>query len=184
MDNIRAKIAPSPQKKYRKAQANKGLVRYEIQITEESRDRFEEMVRGVAAEYVEPFSEKRRAAKARIQIFEELTQDIVHEFFALKDQITAISACPLPPSFFKASINASTPLPDVIKSLTDDPAKLKQILFKVYSDLQKTKLYEAEYKRQSEQFLQLYELADNRVDQLTNQLEKAGLKEKLNQADI
>ena len=177
MDNIRAKIAPSPQKKYRKAQANKGLVRYEIQITEESRDRFEEMVRAVAAEYVEPFSEKRRAAKARIQIFEELTQDIVHEFFALKDQITALreQVNALAPSFFKASVNASTPLPDVIKSLPDDPAKLKQILFKVYSDLQKTKLSAAEYKRQSEQFLQLYELADKRVDELSLQLQATGI---------
>ena len=55
------------------------------------------MVKAAADEYIEPYSEKQRMAKARVQIFDEITEDIRHEFFTLKNQVAAL---PLPFLFF------------------------------------------------------------------------------------
>lgn len=64
---------PNWQEKYRSKQAQKGFVRYELQVPTEAKERFEELVSEVAEEYVEPYDKRQRLAKARAQVFEELT---------------------------------------------------------------------------------------------------------------
>ena len=74
MKNIRTRKHPHSQRKYRKSQSDKGLVRFELQISAKSKACFEAMVKVAADEYKDPFSERRRMAKARIQVFNEITQ--------------------------------------------------------------------------------------------------------------
>lgn len=159
---------PAYQKKYRKAQQKKGMVRYEIQISEESKSRFERAVSAVANEYTLPYSEKIRKAKARAQVFEEMTQGITHEFQALNEKINALKAeiQALSPSFFITDLTNNTPLPEAINTLPNDPKQLKQLLSKIYLESQQVKLSCAEYKRQADQFEKLYEAVNNLNEEL------------------
>ncbi len=153
------------------------MVRYELQIPREAKDRFEEMVKAAADEYMEPFSERRRMAKARIQVFNEVTQGITHEFFALKDQIQSLKeqVAALSPSFFKTDVVKKTPIPDAINALPDDPTALKSLLAKIYKEGQKTKLAATEYKRRADQFSELHELSQTQNESYRKQLKEAGL---------
>ncbi len=90
------------QQKYRQAHASMELVRYELQVNAESKARFENLVRAVADEYESPWDERQRMAKARCQVFDEITQDVVHEFAGLQVHIDSLKAeiKALSPSFF------------------------------------------------------------------------------------
>ena len=166
------RIKPNKNKRYRRSQRDKGLVRYEIQIPETAKNSFEKMVRAVADEYVEPYNERGRLAKARIQIFNEITQGVMHEFFTLKDQIQLLKEqiAALSPSFFKTIRPDSVPIPDAINALPDDPKQLKAALAKTYREAQQAKYAAAEYKQKLGQISELYELSDAQNEELRKKL--------------
>jgi hypothetical protein len=90
MDESDANLSAQYQKQYRKSQAQSGLIRYEIQIPAQTKHELEELVSAAAQEYPQPHSLKQREAKARAQIFTELTAQTRHEFFELKDRIACL----------------------------------------------------------------------------------------------
>jgi hypothetical protein len=165
----------SRQKKYRTTQQQKGLVRYEIQVNEEVKNRFEKAVTAVANEYTLPYSEKTRKTKARAQIFNEITKGIIHRFTELETQIesqrTEIKA--LSPSFFAKDLPNT--LPQAINTLDDNPQQLKTLLAKFYQENQQLQLKCLEYKRQSDQFEDLYNAQYNYNKELENELKNKNL---------
>ena len=177
MENFRSNNRPSAQKKYRANQSHKGYVRFEMQIKAESKQRFEEMVEAAAAQSIEPYDKKRRMAQARRDIFDQITHHIRYDFVTLKNKIHALEQeiAALSPSFFKTDLSDTTPLPRAISSLPDDPKKLKAILAQTFKASQQAKMERAEYKRRSEQYLDLYETADNSNEVLKKRLEEEGL---------
>lgn len=174
MKNLSTISRPNTQKRYRKNQANKGLVRFEIQVSKNTKDQFDKIVQEVASEFIEPWDQRRRIAKARARIFDEMTNDVRHEFFNLKDQIAALRSeiKALSPAFFTSDDDIKTPLPEAISALPDDPAQLKHILAKTYRDSQKAKVDCAKYKRQADQFSKLYEAIDDYNDELVSLLKE------------
>lgn len=158
MDNNSAN-RPDRQKKYRKKQKASGLVRFEIQIDEKIKRQFDLLVNEVANEMPSPWDIRRRQSIARARVFEEITQDVRHDFFNLKDQITALRAeiRAISPNFFISDEDANTPLPEAINSLPNDPQRLKAILAKTYQESQNAKLECSNYKQKSERFSKLYE---------------------------
>ena len=162
---------PNYQKKYRQKQEAKGMARFEIQIPVETKAKFDELVEAVAEEYIRPHSKRQRIALARIQVFEEITKNITHEFFELKDKIISLKEeiKALSPNFFKTKID-STPLPEAINTLPDDPKQLKQLLAKLYQGLQAAKLSATEQKRRAKQFEALYSTASDYNDKLRTKL--------------
>lgn len=156
------------QKKYRKVQSNKGLKRFELQVSEESKARFDEMVKAAADDYPEPWDSRRRIAKARASVFDEITQGVIREFHSLKDQIESLKAqiSALSPSFFKSDEAEDTRIPDAIIALPDSPEQLKKILSKIYRESQQTKLNLREANRQAKQYQELYEAMSNYNDEL------------------
>lgn len=177
MNKISPRTLPNPQKKYRQQQSSKGLVRYELQISNDAKQRFEALVKAAADEYPTPFSERQRMAKARIQIFNELTQGITHDFFTLQDQIHALKeqVAALSPSFFKIDAAKTTPIPDAIRALPDEPQSLKSLLTKLYTEGQHAKLAAKQYKQRADQFSELYELLQIQNETFRKQLKDAGL---------
>ena len=166
------KKRPSRQHKYRQAQETKGLVRFEIQLPSTLKKQFNDLVDKVADEYEEPWDKRQRVTQARTQLFEELTQDMRHEFGTLlqeidqlKEEIKALS-----PTFFKTEKAEQTPIPEAIKSLPDDPTQLKQLLTQLYQNLQATKLRAHHYQRSNEQLEALYEAANQYNEQLKQKL--------------
>lgn len=164
------------QKKYRIAQAHKGTVRFELQVQAESKARFEALVEAAAEEFEEPWDKRRRMALARAQVFDEITQDITHDFTALKHQIYALKkeVAALSPAFFKSTTQEATPLPEAIRALPDNPQELKALLARTYREAQQAKLATQKYKRLSEQYHELYEVATNYNDELKGRLQKKG----------
>lgn len=162
---------PNYQKKYRQKQEAKGMARFEIQLPVKTKAKFDELVEAVAEEYAHPHSKRQRIALARIQVFEEITQNITHEFFELKDKIYSLKSeiKALSPNFFKAKID-NTPLPEAISSLPDNPKKLKQLIAKLYQGLQAAKLTATEEKRRAKQFEALYTTVNNYNDKLRAKL--------------
>lgn len=162
---------PNYQKKYRRKQDGKGLARFEIQIPAETKAKFDELVEAVAEEYVRPHSKRQRTALARIQVFEEITQGVTHEFFELKDKIQALrdEIKALSPNFFKAKTD-NTPLPEAINALPDDPDKLKKLLAKLYRGLQAANIKATEQERRAKQFEALYTTANDYNDKLRSKL--------------
>lgn len=167
---------PNDQKKYRTSQSNKGLIRYELQVKERSKAQFETLVAAAAEEYSEPWSPRQRRAKARVQIFDDITQGITHDFTALQRQIRALKeeVAALSPTFFKSDAKDSTPLPEAIRALPDDTRQLKTLLARTYREAQQDKLDTKKYKRLSEQYRELYEVATNYNDELKSRLQKKG----------
>ncbi len=167
------RIAPNHQKKYRQKQAAKGLTRFEIQIPSKTKAKFDTLVETVAEEYIKPHSKKQRITLARIQVFEEITQGIQHDFFELQDQIEALKdeIRALSPQFFKTHTTYKTPLPEAILALPDDPKKLKSLLAKLYQDLQTAQLTATEQKRRAQQFEALYDTTSTHNDSLQAQLD-------------
>lgn len=157
---------PTRQQKYRDNQDLKGLIRFELQLPQEIKERFDALVEAVAEEYDEPYDKRQRISKARTQVFDELTQEIRHDFTQLtqaishlKEEIKALS-----PTFFKSHANKQIPIPEAIQSLPNEPDQLKQLITKLYQGLQTSKLTAQKYKRSSEQFEALYE-AENRYNE-------------------
>ena len=83
-----------------------------------------------------PGTPRRRIAKARAQVFDEITHDVTHEFFVLKDQIQALQAeiKALSPAFFKTVASSTTLLPEAIRALPDDAESIKTHLAKMHRD--------------------------------------------------
>lgn len=171
MEDIRTVRHEKAQKKYRKKQANKGLVRYEMQIPKESKERFEQMVKAVAEEYEKPWDERQRMAAARAEVFNEMARDSMHEFSELQRQIKALQeeVQALAPKFFAQS-NANTPLPSAIRALPDNPEHLKILLAKFFSEGQQAKRQAKEYKRRADQYEELYRVATDQNEKLEIQL--------------
>ena len=173
MERIGVLKREKAQKKYRKKQSNKGLVRYEIQIKEESKIKFEELVEAAAEEYDRPWDKRRRMALARADVFDDITQGTLHEFNELKSQISALQqeVQALAPKFFVDKAD-TTPLPSAIGSLPDDPAHLKILLTKVFSEGQQAKRQAEVNKRSADQFSELYKVAVDYNERLVAELQR------------
>ena len=172
MENRTKRIQPNAQQKYRRVQHQKGLVRFEIQVNADTKARFDEAVDAVADEFTKPWSLRQRLARARARVFDEMTQGIRHEFFTLKDQMTALKAeiKALSPSFFQTADKLTTPLPEAISALPDDSQQLKRLLTAQFKELQQTKLETQKYKHQAKQFEALYNAIYQQNEELEQQL--------------
>lgn len=163
---------PKAQQIYRKSQQKKGLVRYELQVRAETKARFEAAVQAIADDYVTPWDPRRRLAKARAEVFDEMTRGIIHEFLGLKEQIASLRAeiTALSPNFFKPKPGQAPPLPQAISTLQDDPDQLKNILANNYQELQNALRDAREAKRHAKQFEELYEANSRHNDDLQEEL--------------
>jgi hypothetical protein len=154
-----AENKPNHQQTYRKSQASKGFVRYEVQLPAKVKATLEAQVTEIAADYEHLYDPRRRKALARAQLFTQLTEGTQPVFTALKTQISALKAelAALTPAYFVTDEAQSTPLPHTIAQLADNPTKLKQLLAKTYAELQQAKKDAREQQRRSEQYRALYE---------------------------
>ena len=171
---------PCRKKTYRKAQKNRGLVRYELQVNASSKAKFEKMVECAAAEYDYPWNIRQRMAKARSDIFDEITRGLQHEFTSLKQHIAELKdeIKALSPSFFsKEASLEQTPLPQAIASLPDDPKRLKLLLTRTYKECQQAKREARTYKQESVRFQELYRTVDTFNDELQAKLNLVGLEQ-------
>lgn len=161
------RIQPNAQKIYRENQKERGLVRYEIQVSAKSKEKFEEVVNAVSEEYVKPYDKRKRLAKARAQVFDDLTNDITHEFFELKDRLKkqAETIKALSPTF-KTNDIGELIVPDTVKKLPDDPEKLKLLITKLYTETNTLKTELENVKRVSEQYRALYETVSNENERI------------------
>ncbi len=174
MEKLRTKPSQNKHKMYRTSQRKKGLVRYELQVDVQAKARFEELVQAAADEFEAPWDIRRRMAKARALVFDEVTSGVTHDFFALKEQIEALKEeiKILSPSFFKSDLSLKTPLPEAIRNLPDDSQQLKSLLAKLYTESQHAKLQATEYKRKADQFESLYNASSDYNDELKRKLEE------------
>lgn len=154
----------SKQEKYKKNQRDKGMQRLEISLPKELKTNFERMAEAISDEYAEPDDRRQRLAKAKVQLIEELTKNINHEFFVLKDEIAKLESMVnfLSPTFDEHK--GDTPLPYSIENLNNDPTFLKGIIANLYKEKSTYQLQAKEYKRRSEQFLELYELVSEKTN--------------------
>ncbi len=144
------------QQTYRGRLATQGLVRYEVQISNETKEELDKLAPSIANEFAHG-SKQTKMKLAKKRLFEEFTADIKHEFFELKDRIERQEAIikALSPTF-----NTKTedhPIPDSIHNLSNDPKVLKKIITKLHIENASLKVQKEEYKRRSEQYLKLYE---------------------------
>lgn len=160
--------APNHQKKYRKKQANKGFVRYELQIPHEVKNKIEQLVTEIAKEYNAPYDQRRRLALARAQLFTELTADTQHDFTQLKAQISALrkEIAAVAPSFFIKKDSHTIPLPNAIAQLPDNPSDLKQLVAKFHHQYTAADKAMKDYKAQAEQYFKLYNALNDENDRL------------------
>ena len=158
--NMENKNTMDKRQKYKTNQIVKGFSRLELSIPKKLRQDFEAMAQAISDEYIEPEDRRQRLAKAKVQLIEELTQNINHEFFVLKDKISRLEAMVefLSPSF-DGNTKETTTLPSSIKNLTNDPDILKGIIANLYKEKTTFENQAKEYKRRSEQYLKLYELS-------------------------
>ena len=174
MNDLNTNKQPDRQKKYRRKQQASGLVRFEIQVSKKTKQQFDLLVNEVANEFPELWDIRQRQTKAKTRVFDEITQSIRHEFYSLKDQITALRAeiRAISPSFFTSDEDAKTQLPEAIYALPDDSAKLKQILAKTYKESQTVKQKNIELVRKNDQLNKLYQVSETRCEDLEFTLEK------------
>ena len=158
--------------KYRKKLKSQGLVRFEIQIEQNEKSLFDQMVNDRAHTDLSQASLKSKLYKTRRDLFGEMLRNVSYGYAGLKKEIQhlkeEISA--LSPSFFKTSVNDNTPLPQAISSLDNDPQLLKTLLAKTFRDAQAAKRVALEHKRKAEQFQQLHEAVDNYNESLKDKL--------------
>lgn len=156
---------------YREAQQARGLVRIEFQVKPEVKARFEEAAAVEAETYTEPWDHRRRLTKARTALFEKLAAGTLHQFEQLKEENESLKAqiTALSPSFFK-STHQSTPLPNAITALPNDPAQLKRILAALFQESQKAKRDLLEWKGRANQYCELYETSSNQNDELRQKI--------------
>ena len=147
--------------KYNKNQQDKGFSRLEISIPNKLKQEFEAMAEAISEEFIEPEDRRQRLAKAKVQLIEELTKNINHEFFTLKEKIAKLESMVefLSPSF--EAHKGDHPLPSFVENLSDDPVLLKGIIANLHKDKCTYQLQAKEYKRRSEQYLKLYELINS-----------------------
>ena len=161
---------PNYQKKYRNKKIDKGFVRYEIQVSLEAKERFEKAVTVAAEEYAAPYSLKLRKAKARAQIFEEMTQGTTHQFFTLTDEIERLrkEMEVLAPSIFEK--NSTEAIPSAIAALPDQPQQLKAWLAQTYQVAQKAKkqtIYcQSQIKELNRKIERYQEMTDSQAQQI------------------
>jgi len=172
MELNRQRKPNNKQKKYRTQQSQKGLVRFEMQIPAEAKHRFEQMVQAVAEEYAQPWDSRRRLALARIAVFNQITEAITHDFVHLTQQIDELKKeiAALSPTFFTRTGAASTPLPEAIRSLPDDPAQLKSIIATLHHDCQHSQQTAQKYQHAAEQFEKLYDASSRYNERLLDKL--------------
>lgn len=153
---------PNHQATYRRAQTQKGLIRFELQVSAHTKARFDQMVHALAADLPSPWDPRRRLAQARAQLFDTLTQHALPTFNALNQQLHALKAevqALAPPFFKKTTTHNAQPveLPNAIAALPDDPHALKQQLAHLYTAHQKILRHATEQERRAKQYLALYE---------------------------
>lgn len=172
MDKILDLERPNAQKKYRKKQANSGLVRYEIQVHNKTKQQFEQLVEVAAEEIPSPWSLRQRMAKARTRLFDEISKGVLHDFFELKEKIRGLRAeiAALAPTYFKSVDANEVPLPEAITALPDDPKKLKKLLAITHAETQQAKLNESESKRIADQYEALYNAQTTENERLKQHL--------------
>ena len=158
MDHKNHLSRPNAQQKYRRAQTRKGFIRFELQVREETKKRFDQMVHTRAQELPSPWDPRARLAKARALLFDELTQQVAPRFENLIDEITQLKAEieALSPQF-NAQNTANTAIPRPIAALEDNPQTLKQLLSQLYQENQTLKTQLNQCRRLSSQYEQLYE---------------------------
>ena len=156
------------QTKYRHSQTEKGLVRFELQVSSDTKAKFDELVAVAADEIALPDYTRQRIAKARAQVFDEITGGINHEFFVLKDKLKALQdeITALSPDLTKTPVSENTPIPQAVSALPDDPKRLKQLLAYYYQQALNANRLAKSYKEDSDRYLDLYEVATNYNDQL------------------
>ncbi len=159
---------PNHQKTYRKKQASKGLVRYEVQIPQEVKSKIERLVEEIANEYDAPYDKRRRLARARAQLFTELTANTQHDFKQLKAQISALQAelSTMAPMFFMPKGEGDRPLPNAIAQLPDEPNALKQLIVKFYQEAKNATQELKAYKERATTYYNLYEALSDENDRL------------------
>ena len=160
---------PNYQQTYREKQGNKGLVRYELQLPEALKARIEQLAAEIAQEYDTPYDKRRRLARARAQLFTELTSDTQHDFTQLKAQIAALKEelATVAPAFFIKKDTDTIPLPHAIAELpNDNPEALKQLIAKFYREAQKATQELKTYKERANNYYQLYEALTDENDRL------------------
>lgn len=144
------------QKTYREGLNKNGLVRYEVQISNETKQTLESLAKSISKEFAST-SEPTRMKLAKMRMFDEFANDIKHEFFELRDRIAKqekmIEA--LSPTFYIKT--GERPIPKSVENLTDDPKELKKIIAELHSERASLKIQREEYQRRSEQYLALYE---------------------------
>jgi hypothetical protein len=146
--------------KYRGSQSNKGLIRFEIQVQRSIKEDFDKMAHDLAEQYDEPWDIRQRLSKAKTQLFEEFTNNIKHEFTALKEK-NKIAEDKI--AFLTQSLPDFSNAPTLlnidhrISSLPDDSKSLKNVIERMYRQLQKSALEAEAYKRKAHQYIELYE---------------------------
>lgn len=155
-------------KKYKQNQKDRGIARFELMVPNELKVKFEEMAHEIASEYLKPNDQRRRLTKAKVQLLTELLENTNHEFFHLKDKLKKqeklIKA--LSPTLKQAETTNDLPLPNSIKKLSDDPLKLKQLIFNLYQEKQTLTLKNSELIRRNTQYLELYETVLNENERI------------------
>lgn len=157
-------LQPNRQQTYRQTQNRKGLVRLEIQVSLETKKRFDEMVTMVANELEEPWDIRRRLAKARGLVFDEMTKGTIHHFDRLSQKIIALEeqlSLTSPTLSINADNTSNQKINTKVESLPDDPMLLKQNLSKIYKLAVRAQLDANKYKNESERYLELYTLSQN-----------------------
>ena len=122
------KIKPNRQQAYRDKQDLLGVARLEIQVSLDTKKRFDELVKHVADDMQEPFDPRRRLAKARSLVFDEMTHDTIHYFDGLMLKIRQLEekiALHSPTLSAEISTSSSDQLRHDVASLPDDPELLK-----------------------------------------------------------
>lgn len=158
MSSINHPSRPNAQHKYRRSQSRKGLLRFELQVSTETKQRFDQMVQAKAKDLLSPWDPRARLAKARALLFDQLTQQITPMFENLNAEITQLKAEieALSPQFI-ADDTCTSAIPRSIAALPDDPQHLKQLLAQSYQQTQTLKTQLSQSQRLAKQYEQLYE---------------------------
>lgn len=156
-------------------------MRYELQVNAEAKERFEEAVKAAADDDFEPWDERRRLAKARAAVFDQITQGVTHDYQALKAQIDALKSeiKALSPRLNQPPANPNdqpTPLPRSIRALPNNPGELKQLLAQAHVEAQLAKKNANKHQKHARQYRELYETATKYTLELEQQLKENGIK--------
>jgi hypothetical protein len=165
------------QRRYRKQQAKKKVVRLELQVDATLKQAFETMVAELAGDYTEPFNERGRKARARRELFEKgiTQQSILFEgcearIDALKQELAAVS-----PQFFTSTQAQGRPLPQAIAVLPDTPDTLKSLLAEYYQRALTAEAALKEAQGVARRAIEYREVQDVKMNKLEARLKEAGI---------